>query len=81
VIQYLLPLKMNQGAKLPKSSGTHAEERSEILTGMYAQGSTSIEDSRIRVETGREGGRDTVSVVGSKVAALAMSTQVHYLPT
>jgi hypothetical protein len=48
---------------------------------MYAQGCTSIEDSRIRERSGREGGLETGSGVESTSSALAMSTQRQYLPT
>jgi hypothetical protein len=33
-------------------SGPHADEGGEILEGMYAQGCTNIEDSRIHVQIG-----------------------------
>jgi hypothetical protein len=48
---------------------------------MYAQGCTSIEDSRIHGRSGRAGGLDTGSVVESTSSALAMSTQRQCLPT
>jgi hypothetical protein len=48
---------------------------------MYAQGCTNIEDSRIRGRSGRAGGLDRGSGVGSTSSALAMSTQRQYLPT
>jgi hypothetical protein len=48
---------------------------------MYAQGCTSIEDSRIRGRSGRAGGLDTGSGVESTSSALAMSTQRQCLPT
>jgi hypothetical protein len=41
------------------ASGPHADEGGEILDGMYAQGCTIIEDSRIRGRSGRAGGPDT----------------------
>jgi hypothetical protein len=72
---------LEDGLELRKSYGPHAEEGGEILTGMYAQGCTTIEDSCIRGQSGRPGGIDAVSGVGSKVPALAMSTQGQYLPT
>jgi hypothetical protein len=62
-------------------SGPYADEGGEILEGMYAQGCTSIEDSRIRGRSGRAGGLDTGSRVGPTSSALAMSTQRQYLPT
>jgi hypothetical protein len=48
---------------------------------MYAQGCTSIEDSRTRGRSGRAGGLDTGSGVESTSSALAMSTQRQRLPT
>jgi hypothetical protein len=47
---------------------------------MYAQGCTSIEDSRIRGRSGRAEGLDRGSWVGSTASALAMSTQRQCLP-
>jgi hypothetical protein len=48
---------------------------------MYAQGCASIEDSRVRGRSGRAGGLDAGSGVGSTSSSLAMSTQRQYLPT
>jgi hypothetical protein len=48
---------------------------------MYAQGCTSIEDSRIRGRSGRAGGVGRGLGVGSTSSAVAMSTQRQYLPT
>jgi hypothetical protein len=48
---------------------------------MYAQSCTSIEDSRIRGRSEREGGLDTGLGVGSASSALATSTQRQCLPT
>jgi hypothetical protein len=62
-------------------SGPHADEGGEILEGMYAQGCTSIEDSRIRGGSGMARGLYTGSGVESTSSAVAMSTQRQYLPT
>jgi hypothetical protein len=62
-------------------SGPHADEGGKILEGMYAQGWTNIEDSRIRGRSGMAGGLDTGSGVESTSSALAMSTQRQCLPT
>jgi hypothetical protein len=50
------------GPCLPAESGPHADEGGGILSGMYPQGCTTIEDSRI---PGRAGGLVTGSRVGS----------------
>jgi hypothetical protein len=54
---------LEDGPELPKSSGPHAEDGGEILDGMHAQGCTTIEDSRTREKSGREGGLGTVSII------------------
>jgi hypothetical protein len=72
---------LEDGPRLLAVPGQHADEGGEILEGMYAQGCTSIEDSRIRGRSGREGGLDTGSGVGSTSSALEMSTQRQFLPT
>jgi hypothetical protein len=66
---------LKDGPCVPAESGPHAEEGGDILSGMYAQGCATIEDSRICRQSGRRGGLDTVSGVGSKASALAMSTR------
>jgi hypothetical protein len=38
---------LEDGPELPKSSGPHAEVGGEVLEGMYVQGCTSIEESRL----------------------------------
>jgi hypothetical protein len=72
---------LEDGPWLIAVSGSHADEGGEILEGMYAQGCTSIEDSRIRGRSGMAGGPDTGSGVASTSSALAISTQRQYLPT
>jgi hypothetical protein len=52
---------LEDGPELAKSSGPHAEDRGEILEGMYAQGWMTIEDSRIPGESGRGECLGTVS--------------------
>jgi hypothetical protein len=74
-------LILEDGPWLIVVSGPHADEGGEILEGMYAQGCTSIEDSRIRARSGRAGGLDIGSGVESTCSALAMSTQRQCLPT
>jgi hypothetical protein len=64
---------LEDGPELPKSSGSHAEERGEILEGMYTQGCTMIEESRIRADSGRAGGPGRILGLGSNAPALAMS--------
>jgi hypothetical protein len=44
---------LEDGPWLRAVSGPHADEGGEILEGMYAQGCTSIEDSRIHGRSGR----------------------------
>jgi hypothetical protein len=48
---------LDDGPEIPKSLGPHTEEGGEALEGMYAQGCTTIEDSRIRGRSGRAGGQ------------------------
>jgi hypothetical protein len=72
---------VEDGPYLPTESGPHAKEGGEILSGMYAQVCTRVEDSRLRGGSGRTGGLDTVSGAGSKASALAISTRSQYLPT
>jgi hypothetical protein len=72
---------LEDGPELPKSSGPHAEEGGEVLEGMYAQGCTTIEESRIGVGKRRAGGLDTASWSGSMASALAMSNRSQYLTT
>jgi hypothetical protein len=38
---------LEDGPCLPAESGPHADEGGEILSGMFAQGCTGIEESRI----------------------------------
>jgi hypothetical protein len=72
---------LEDGPWLIAVSGPHTDEGGEILEGMYAQGCTTIEDSRIRGGSGRAGGLDTGSGVESASSALAMPTQRQCLPT
>jgi hypothetical protein len=58
---------LEDGPWLIAVSGTHADEGGEILEGIYAQGFTSIEDSRIRGRSGRAGGLDTGSGEGQRL--------------
>jgi hypothetical protein len=55
---------LEDGSWLIAVYGPHADEGGEVLEGMYAQGCTSIEDSRIRGRSGRAGGVDTGSGAG-----------------
>jgi hypothetical protein len=49
--------------ELPESSGSSTPEGGEVIEVMYAQGCTSIEESRIHGQSGRAEGLDTVSGV------------------
>jgi hypothetical protein len=56
---------LEDGTELPKSLGPHAEEGGEVLEGMYAQGRTTIEESRIRGRSGRAWGQVSAAETGS----------------
>jgi hypothetical protein len=72
---------LEDGPRLIAVSGPHADEGGGILEGMHPQGCISIENSRIRGRSGRAGGLDRGSGVGSTSSALGLSTQRQCLPT
>jgi hypothetical protein len=72
---------LEDGPWLIAVSGPHADEGGKILEGMYAQGCTSIQDSRRRGRSRRAGRLDSGSGVESTSSALAISTQRQCLPT
>jgi hypothetical protein len=52
-----------EGPELPMSSGPGASEGGEVPEGIHAQGCTTIEESRIRGQSGRAGGQVSASGV------------------
>jgi hypothetical protein len=61
---------LEDGLELLKSSGPHAEEGGEVLEGMYAQGCTTIEESRVRGRSGRAGGQVSTAEIRSGPAGI-----------
>jgi hypothetical protein len=58
---------LEDGPTLPEAPGTHEYEGGEVLEGMYAEGCTSLEESRIHGQLRRAGGQISVSVARSSV--------------
>jgi hypothetical protein len=56
---------IGDGPELPKSFGPHADEGGEVLEWMYAQGCTTIEESKITGRPGRAEFRQ-VSILGGR---------------
>jgi hypothetical protein len=67
------PYILEDGPEIPTVGGPHAEEGGEILEGMYAEGCTSIEDSRLHAQSGRAGMPE-----GQVLPALSRRTPVPY---
>jgi hypothetical protein len=61
---------LEDGPELPKRLGPHVEEGGEILEGMYAQGCATIEESRMRGQSGRACGQDSAAGVRSGPAGI-----------
>jgi hypothetical protein len=51
------PATLEDRPEIPKVSGPHVEEGREVRWGMYADGCTSLEQSKISARSGRAGGR------------------------
>jgi hypothetical protein len=61
---------LDDGPELPKSSSPHAEEGGEVLEGMYAQGSMTMEEEKIRRRSGRAWGQVSAAGVRSGPAGI-----------
>jgi hypothetical protein len=68
------------GPELSKSSRPHGDEGGEVLEGMYRQGCTTIEESRIRGQPGRAGGQVSASETRSGPAGI-VSKDPRIVPT
>jgi hypothetical protein len=69
---------LEDGPCLPTESGPHADEGGEILSGLYAQSCTRIEDSRLRGRSGMAGSLVTGSGTGSTAYGSVMLERRSY---
>jgi hypothetical protein len=64
------PYILEDRPELPKVPRPHVEEGGEVLEGMYANGYTSMEESRIPANSGKAEGHVSAAVVWSGPAGI-----------
>jgi hypothetical protein len=65
---------LEDGPELPKVAGSHADPGGEVLEGMYAEGRTSADQSRIRGQSGSAGSPGGANVITCLSAQRSMAS-------